>query len=156
LGAVVLGMAVVLGVFIQYQSQEPRPPEDLPRAIALPALYVTMGLLAIIRASQRRPPIAVAAGLLCVLGAILSVATFAFAVAGVLLVLTCRPRPADRPRTRSTADAIERHRSGRGDRRQQTMHVTEPSGIPSRARRQWRDHVLACEHRGPLRLSIRS
>ena len=46
-----------------------------------------MGLLAIIGALQRRPAIVVAAGMLCLVGAIFSVATIEFAVPGVLLIL---------------------------------------------------------------------
>jgi hypothetical protein len=46
-----------------------------------------MGLLAIIGALQRRPAIVVTAGVLCLVGAILSVATIEFAVPGVLLIL---------------------------------------------------------------------
>jgi hypothetical protein len=86
-GLVLLGLAVALGVFIQYQARDPRPPEDVPRALAIPAVYATMGLLAIIGALQRRPAIVVAAGVLCLVGSILSVATIAFAVPGVLLIL---------------------------------------------------------------------
>ena len=86
-GIVVLGLAVSLGVFIHLQPRDPRPPEDVPRAIAIPALYATMGLLAIIGAVQRRPAIVVAAGLLCLVGTILSVATIEFAVPGLLLIL---------------------------------------------------------------------
>jgi hypothetical protein len=86
-GVVVLGLAVALGVFIQYQSRDPRPPEDVPRALAIPALYATMGLLAIIGALQRRTAIVVTAGVLCLVGAILSVASIEFAVPGVLLIL---------------------------------------------------------------------
>jgi hypothetical protein len=86
-GVVVLGLAIALGVFIQYQARDPRPPEDVPRALAIPAFYATMGLLAIIGALQRRPAIVVAAGVLCLVGAILSVATIEFAVPGILLIL---------------------------------------------------------------------
>ena len=86
-GVVLLGLAVALGVFIEYQPRDPRPPEDMPRALAIPALYATMGLLAIIGALQRRLAIVVAAGVLCLVGAILSVATIEFAVPGVLLIL---------------------------------------------------------------------
>ena len=86
-GVVVLGLAVALGVFIHYQSRDPRPPEDIPRAIAIPALYATIGLLAIVGASQRRPAIVVAAGVLCLVGTILSVDTIGFAIPGVLLIL---------------------------------------------------------------------
>lgn len=86
-GVVVLGLAVALGVFIQYQSRDPRPPQDVPRALAIPALYATMGLLALIGALQRRPPIVVAAGVLCLVGTIVSVATIEFAVPGLLLIL---------------------------------------------------------------------
>jgi hypothetical protein len=86
-GVLVLGLAVALSVFIQYQARDPRPPEDVPRALAIPALYATMGLLAIIGALQRRPAIVVAAGVLCLVGAILSVATIEFAVPGILLIL---------------------------------------------------------------------
>ena len=87
MGVLVLGLAVALSVFIQYQARDPRPPEDVPRALAIPALYATMGLLAIIGALQRRPAIVVAAGVLCLVGAILSVATIEFAVPGILLIL---------------------------------------------------------------------
>jgi hypothetical protein len=69
-GLVLLGLAVALGVFIQYQARDPRPPEDVPRALAIPAVYATMGLLAIIGALQRRPAIAAAAVLLVVDAAI--------------------------------------------------------------------------------------
>jgi hypothetical protein len=86
-GLVLLGLAVALGVFIQYQARDPRPPEDVPRALAIPAVYATMGLLAIIGALQRRLAIVVAAGVLCLVGSILSVATIEFAVPGVLLIL---------------------------------------------------------------------
>ena len=85
-GVVVLGLAVALGVFIHLQLRDPGPPEDLPRALAIPALYVTMGLLAIIGALQRRPAIVVGAGMLCVVGTILSVATIEFVVPGILLI----------------------------------------------------------------------
>ena len=85
-GVVVLGLAVALGVFIHLQLRDPGPPEDLPRALAIPALYATMGLLAIIGALQRRPAIVVAAGMLCVVGTILSVATIEFVVPGILLI----------------------------------------------------------------------
>ncbi len=86
-GVAVLGLSVALGVFIQSQSRDPRPPEDVPRALAIPALYATMGLLAIIGALRRRPAIVVAAGVLCLAGAILSVATIGFAAPGLLLIL---------------------------------------------------------------------
>jgi hypothetical protein len=86
-GVVVLGLAVALGVFIQYQAGDPGPPEDVPRAVAIPALYAAMGLLAIIGALQRRPAIVVGAGVLCLVGTILSVATIEFAVPGVVLIL---------------------------------------------------------------------
>jgi multisubunit Na+/H+ antiporter MnhF subunit len=86
-GLVLLGLAVALGVFIQYQARDLRPPEDVPRALAIPAVYATMGLLAIIGALQRRPAIVGAAGVLCLVGSILSVATIEFVVPGVLLIL---------------------------------------------------------------------
>jgi hypothetical protein len=60
-GVVVLGLAVALGVFIHLQLRDPGPPEGLPRALAIPALYATTGLLAIIGVLQRRPAIVVAA-----------------------------------------------------------------------------------------------
>ena len=85
-GVVVLGLAVALGVFIQYQSRNPQAPEDALRALAIPAIYATMSLLAIIGAFQRRPVIVVTAGVLCLAGTIVSVATIGFAVPGVLLV----------------------------------------------------------------------
>jgi hypothetical protein len=100
-GVVVLGLAVALGVFIQYQLTDPGPPEEMPRALAVPALYATMGLLAIIGALQRRPGIVVAAGVLCLVGAILSVATIEFAVPGVLLILLGSRMQALPPRPRS-------------------------------------------------------
>jgi hypothetical protein len=95
-GVVVLGLAVALGVFIQSQARDPRPPEDVPRALAIPALYATLGLLAIIGAWQRRPAIVVGVGVPCLVGTILSVATIGFAVPGVLLIVLgsrIQPRP---------------------------------------------------------------
>jgi hypothetical protein len=86
-GFVVLGLAVALGVFIQFGSRNLGPPEDVARAIAIPALYATIGLLVIIGAIQRRPAIVMAAGVLCLIGTILSVATFAFGVPGLVLIL---------------------------------------------------------------------
>ena len=86
-GTVILGLSVAVGVFIQAQSQDPNPPEDIPRAIAIPALYATMGLLAVIGALQRRPAIVVAAGFLCFGGAILSIATIEFIVPGIILIV---------------------------------------------------------------------
>ena len=86
-GVAVLGMSVALGAFIQLQSGDPRPPEDVPRALAIPALYATMGVLAIIGAVQRRPAIVVGAGVLGLVGAILSVATIGFAAPGLVLIL---------------------------------------------------------------------
>lgn len=86
-GVLVVGLAVAIGVFIDSQLRGPGPPEDVPPALAIPALYVTIGLLAIIGAAQRRPAIVVAAGVLCLVGAILSVATLGFAVPGLLLLL---------------------------------------------------------------------
>ena len=85
-GIVVLGLAVALGAFIHLQLRDPGPPEGVPRAVAIPALYATMGLLAIIGAVQRRPAIVVAAGMLCLVGTILSAATIEFAVPGILLI----------------------------------------------------------------------
>ena len=87
LGVVVLGLAVALGVFIRLVPRDLRPPEDVPRAVAIAALYATTGLLAIVGALQRRPSIVAAAGVLCLVGTILSVATIAFAVPGILLIL---------------------------------------------------------------------
>ena len=86
-GVLVLGLAIALGVFIQYQRADPGPPEDVPRALAIPALYATMGLLAIFGALQRRPAIVAAAGVLCFVGSILSIATIEFAVPGFVLML---------------------------------------------------------------------
>jgi hypothetical protein len=102
-GVVVLGLAVALGVFIQYQAGDPGPPEDVPRAVAIPALYAAMGLLAIIGALQRRPAIVVGAGVLCLVGTILSVATIEFAVPGVVLILLGFRIQALPPRHRSDA-----------------------------------------------------
>lgn len=86
-GLVIVGMAVVLGIVIQYQPRDPGPPEDLPRALALLAAYATPGLLALIGALQGRPAIVVAAGVLSFAGSVFSVATIAFAVPGVVLIL---------------------------------------------------------------------
>jgi len=88
-----------------YQSRDPRPPEDMPRAIAIPALYAVMGLLAIIGALQHRPAIVVAAGVLCLTGTILSVATIEFAVwcpADPARVAKSRPCPRDTGQKRSS------------------------------------------------------
>jgi len=85
-GLIIIGLSVAVGVFIQAQSQDPSPPEDMPRAIAIPALYATMGVLAVIGGLQRRPAIVVVAGLLCLVGAILSIATIEFAVPGIILI----------------------------------------------------------------------
>jgi hypothetical protein len=98
-GVVVLGLAVALSFFIGYQLRDPGPPEDIPRAIAIPALYATMGLLAIIGGLQRRPASVVAAGVLCLAGTILSIATIEFALPGILLILfglRLQARPAQR------------------------------------------------------------
>jgi len=86
-GLVLLGMAVAFGVFIQSQPRDPGPPEDVPRALAFLAAYATPGLLAIMGALQRRPAIVVTAGALCLAGSILSVASIAFAIPGVALIL---------------------------------------------------------------------
>ena len=86
-GFVVVGMAVALGVFIQYLASGSRAPEDIPRAIAIPAVYGTIGFLSIVGALQRRPAIVVAAGVLCLVGTALSVATIVFGVPGVVLIL---------------------------------------------------------------------
>lgn len=86
-GLVLLGMAVAFGIFIQSQPRDPGPPEDVPRALAFLAAYATPGLLAIMGALQQRPAIVVAAGALCLAGSILSVASIAFAVPGVALIL---------------------------------------------------------------------
>lgn len=85
--------------FIGYQLRDPGPPEDPPRAIAIPVLYATMGLLAIIGGLQRRPASVVAAGVLCLAGTILSIATIEFVVPGILLILfgsRLQARPARR------------------------------------------------------------
>lgn len=76
-GFVVVGMAVALVVFIQYLARELHAPEDIPRAVAIPALYATVGALAITGAIQRRPAIIVAAGVLCLVGTMPSVRTLA-------------------------------------------------------------------------------
>jgi len=85
-GLLVLALSGAVSLFIQAQSRDPSPPEGIPRAIAIPALYATMGLLAVIGALQRRPAIVVAAGLLCFVGAILSIATIEFVVPGIVLI----------------------------------------------------------------------
>lgn len=86
-GLVIVGMAVALGVFIHAQPRDPGPPEDVPRALAFLAAYATPGLLALIGAFQRRPAIVVAAGVLSIAGSVLSVASIAFAVPGIVLIL---------------------------------------------------------------------
>jgi len=85
-GLVLLVLAVVLGVYIQSQPRDPGPPEDVPRALAISAVYATMGLLALIGAFQRRPAIVVAAGVPCLAGTILSVALVGFAIPGLVLI----------------------------------------------------------------------
>lgn len=102
-GMVVLGLAVALSVFIRYQARDPSPPEDVPRAIAIPALYATMGLLAIIGALQHRPAIIIAAGVLCLIGTILSIAAIEFVIPGVLLIALGSRLHALPPRHRSEA-----------------------------------------------------
>ena len=84
-GLVVVGMAVALGVFIQLQDHR-GPPEDVPRSIAIPALFATAGIAAIIASYQRRPLVVMGAGVVCLVGIILSVAAFPFAAPGILLV----------------------------------------------------------------------
>ena len=84
-GLVVVGMAVALGVFIQIQEHG-GPPEDVPRSIAIPALYATAGIVAILASYQRRPLVVMAAGVVCLVGIILSVAAFPFAAPGILLI----------------------------------------------------------------------
>ncbi len=84
-GLVVVGMAVALGVFIQLQDHR-GPPEDVPRSIAIPALYATAGIVAIIASIQRRPLVVVGAGVVSLIGIILSVAAFPFAAPGILLI----------------------------------------------------------------------
>jgi hypothetical protein len=93
-GIVVLGLAVGLGVLIQSLKGQPSAPEDVPRALAIPALYATAAGLAILSARQRRPWILAAAGILCLAGTALSIATIAFAVPGLLLVLLATRLPA--------------------------------------------------------------
>lgn len=98
-GLIILALSVAVGVFIQAQSPDPSPPEDVSRAIAIPALYASIGLLAVIAALQRRPAVVVATGLLCFVGSILSIATLEFVVPGVALV--------------ALGSRIERHRGRR-------------------------------------------
>jgi uncharacterized membrane protein YgdD (TMEM256/DUF423 family) len=85
-GVIILGLSVAVGVFIQAQFRDPSPPEDVPRALAIPALYAAIGLLAIIAAIQRRPTVVIATGVLCFVGSILSIATLEFVVPGIALV----------------------------------------------------------------------
>ena len=92
-GLVVVGMAVALGVFIRLQEHGGAP-EEVPRSIAIPALYATAGIAAIIASVQRRPLIVMGAGVVCLVGIILSVAAFPFAAPGiVLLALGARMQP---------------------------------------------------------------
>jgi hypothetical protein len=86
-GVAVVGLAVAVGIFIRYQARDPGPPEEVPRALAISALYATIGLFAIVGAFQRRPAIVAAAGVLCLAGSILSIATIEFAVPGFALIM---------------------------------------------------------------------
>lgn len=85
-GLALVGLAAALGILIGSQPRDPGPPEDLPRALAIPALYATVGLLAIVGAVRSRPAIVVAAGALCVAGTLISLALLPFAVPGLLLI----------------------------------------------------------------------
>ena len=98
-GLVVVAMAVALGVFIQLQEHG-GPPEAVPRSIVIPALYATAGIVAMIASYQRRPLVVMGAGVVCLVGIILSVAAFPFAAPGLLLLaLGARIAPAvGRPR----------------------------------------------------------
>jgi hypothetical protein len=89
-GVAILGLAIAVAVFIEYlataQAGGLRLPDDVPRAVAIPALYATVGFLAIVGAQQGRPHIVLTSGVLCLIGAFLSFATVLFAVPGLLLV----------------------------------------------------------------------
>ena len=108
-GLIVVGLSIAVGVLIQAQAaRDLGPPEDVPRAVAIPALYATMGLLAIIGAIERRPAIVAAAGLLCFVGSILSIATLEFVVPGIVLIALgsgVRGRPRGRMREAVIAGA---------------------------------------------------
>lgn len=105
-GLVVVGLSVAIGVFIQAQARDLGPPDVVPREIAIPALYATMGLLAIIGALERRPAIVIVAGVLCLAGSILSFATLEFVVPGIaLMVLGAGIHGRPRPRLREAAIA---------------------------------------------------
>lgn len=99
MGLVVVGMAAILGVFIEAQRHAGGPPEEVPRSIAIPALYATAGIIAIVAAIQRRPLIVMAAALTCLLASLLSIATLAFVIPAItLLALAARSVPATRDR----------------------------------------------------------
>ncbi len=104
-GLIILGLSVAVGVLIRSQARDLGPPEDVPRAIAIPALYATMGLLAVIGALGRRPAIVVAAGVLCIAGSILSIATLEFVVPGIVLIVL-GSRLQGRPRRRLGEAAV--------------------------------------------------
>ncbi len=97
-GVAVLGLAIALAVFIEFvaQSGDLGPPDDVPRSVAIPAVYGVLGVLAIMAARQGRPAVVLGVGLACLAGAFLSAATILFAIPGLILVGLARQIAASR------------------------------------------------------------
>jgi len=78
-GVAVLGLAVALSIFIQYQARDPRPPEDVPRAPRDSCSLCNDGSPRDYRGVTAPAGDRDGGGLLCLVGSILSVATIEFA-----------------------------------------------------------------------------
>jgi hypothetical protein len=90
----VIGLAVGLGIFIQWNQGQTLRTDDVPRAIAVPAPFAATGLVALVGALQRRRWIVMTAGVLCIAGIALSYATLVFILPGLILGLVAlRLRP---------------------------------------------------------------
>jgi len=91
-GVALLGLTIALAVFIEFlaHSGDLGPPDDVPRAIAIPAVYATLGVLAILAARQGRRAVVLGVGLVCLAGAFLSAATVLFAIPGLILLALSR------------------------------------------------------------------
>ena len=86
IGVVIVGLSVVVAVIVAGNRRDLGPDDDVPRALAIPALFATVGITAIVGGLQERRPIVLACGLLCLLGTVLSAATLAFVVPGLALI----------------------------------------------------------------------